>query len=615
MPWFHDSRDPRHRSQPDSTKLPDWRVGRHPHARRSPVPMCFTQEALNTLLLTVGARPPESGAKGFGPKDGLGFDRIEFDQRGSDRADGAVYSPDVAWGEARTQFHMDQYGNAMRLWSGDLHSHPGSYGQPSGKAGPGLGDLGYVEAVFAQNETMQWFLLPILTDTATGTVTIHPWVCHRDAVHHPMIAELRVCEAQDFPAREFNPQWLAEVEAPAVSQVVFDVTVPAATPSDADITVCGDHPALGAWDPARGVRLYPRGNSRYVGRVAMPVGATLQWKVTRGSWDTVEQLADGRYQVNRCDEVAVDRCHAVVQAWADGIGRDRHVVLDRATARREYTKRLQGIVSDNFHGKTVLAVGVGAGSYMVEKLARLTPACIKLCDFDTVEVANLARTAYSMADVGALKVDALARRIHEVNPLVAVQTCHANLTELSALQLADLLDGVDLIIAGTDQFAAQALCNELAVKHQLPAVFIGIHAGAQSGRIVWTAPGETGCYRCVAPERYAAATGTRDLVGAPGALFDCQMIDMVALKIAVALLERGQDSASGRFGRQMAGRNDVYIRCDPDGFGLWDALLDDLPKTPKDYAAELKGEALLAMDAVWLRGGHDARCPICGTQE
>jgi molybdopterin/thiamine biosynthesis adenylyltransferase len=609
MAWCSNRRIPVLSAFSRSDALPSWRVGRHPGARQSPVPMCFTQKALNELLLTVGSKPPETGAKGFGPKDRLGFDRIEFDVAGSESAGGAVYSPDVAWGEARTQFHMDQEGERMRLWSGDLHSHPGGHGRPSGKSGPGLGDLGYVGEVFAQNETMLWFLLPILTETANGMVTIHPWICHRDAVHQPMIAQLLVCESDDFPSRAFNPEWLALVERPAVTEVVFDVTVPAVTPQDADITVCGDHASLGDWDPARGLKLFAVGPGRFMGRVALPRGATLRWKVTRGSWQTAETLADGSFRTDRSSEAG--RCNAVVEAWADGLGRDRRVVLDRASLRRDYTRRLGGLVSEALQDKTILAVGVGAGSYLVEKLARLTPGCIKLCDFDVVEPSNLARTAYSMADVGARKVDALARRIHAVNPLVATEVCATNLNDLQEPELAALLEGVDLIIAGTDRFAAQALCNTLAIERGIPAVFIGIHAGAQSGRIVWTEPGATGCYRCVASDRYTAEDSMRDLEGMAGALFDCQAIDIVALKIGVALLERGQDSASGRFHLQMQGRNDVHVRCAPDGFSLWDALLHDLPKTPKDYAAELKAEALLAMDAVWLRGEWNVACPAC----
>ncbi len=174
--------------------------------------MCLTPEALDSLLRTVGVLEPESGAKGFGPKDAMGFDVVEFDKRGSARASGAVYSPDVSWGDSRIDFHISKPGTLQRLWTGDLHSHPGYYGRPSPKSGVALGDLGYVEEVFNENEWMEWFFVPILTATATEEVVIHPWICSRSSIRQPMIGELVVCEASRFPERLFNTDWQARVE-------------------------------------------------------------------------------------------------------------------------------------------------------------------------------------------------------------------------------------------------------------------------------------------------------------------------------------------------------------------------------------------------------------------
>jgi pimeloyl-ACP methyl ester carboxylesterase len=92
---------------------------------------------------------------------------------------------------------------------------------------------------------------------------------------------------------------------------------------------------------------------------------------------------------------------------------------------------------------------------------------------------------------------------------------------------------------------------------------------------------------------------------------------MVATKIAVAILERRQDSAMGRFFEGMGDRNDILVRCDPDyawGQAVWGAVLGDLPKAPKDYARELSEQALLAMDTLWLKGEYDPVCPVCAAR-
>ena len=95
----------------------------------------------------------------------------------------------------------------MRLWSGDIHSHPSHSGYPSNKSGQGLGDIGYVEAIFSMNKWMQHFLMPIITRESDGLVLIHPWVCERADPVRLLMADLRVVEGADFPRRIFNPEW------------------------------------------------------------------------------------------------------------------------------------------------------------------------------------------------------------------------------------------------------------------------------------------------------------------------------------------------------------------------------------------------------------------------
>ncbi|HEX8597031.1 MAG TPA: ThiF family adenylyltransferase [Chloroflexia bacterium] len=318
--------------------------------------------------------------------------------------------------------------------------------------------------------------------------------------------------------------------------------------------------------------------------------------------------------------------------------------------RLAYFSRMEGLLSQAFHSKVALCVGSGAGSYMEEKLARLGPARMRLVDFDRVELPNLGRTAYTVSDLGDLKVDALARKIREANPFVQVKTLSVDICALSEAEQAALFQGVDLVIAGTDHFPAQALINRWSQKLSIPAVFIGIHEGARGGRVIWSLPDWTPCYRCVARDRYEhfeqAGIDATDLPGARGLLPDIQFIDMIALKLCVALLERGQDSAMGRFFDRLLPvfrpssqaeansnatpigeeaivnaleerrpRSEIIVRTSPDyDFGnlLWNAILSDLPTEPKAYASELKEEALFALDTVWLRTRRNSDCPDCG---
>ena len=166
-----------------------------------------------------------------------------------------------------------------------------------------------------------------------------------------------------------------------------------------------------------------------------------------------------------------------------------------------------------------------------------------------------------------------------------------------------------MILYLADSFDAAKQANLDSLAYQIPAVFVGIHAQGFSGRIIWQVPGVTNCYRCIAHERYEAVyddADSLDLVGGRCALADVKIIDAIALKIALGLLERNEESIYGRWGRRLikSQRQEIIVRTDPvEGYGntLWDAVLEDLPESPQDYAQELKDNALFAMDSVWLK--------------
>ena len=209
---------------------------RPPWAESAPFPICFTKEALDEMLRTVGSRPAETGAKGFSPMHKMGFEIVEFDVRGSEAASGSVYAPDSQWGDARCRFWLEQTDEAIKLWSGDIHSHPGHMGVPSPRSGQGLGDLGYVAEVFAQNDAPQYFLMPILTHVScAGTVVVHPWVVSRDDPYRPLWASVEICQVDHFPQRVFNPFWEMALLPPKVD-VTWLAELAAATVRDEQIT-------------------------------------------------------------------------------------------------------------------------------------------------------------------------------------------------------------------------------------------------------------------------------------------------------------------------------------------------------------------------------------------
>ncbi|MBC8107563.1 MAG: hypothetical protein H7Z14_13305 [Anaerolineae bacterium] len=97
--------------------------------------------------------------------------------------------------------------------------------------------------------------------------------------------------------------------------VRFIVTTPKDTAVTDTIYICGSEPEVGTWN-GKGVALQRRSNGEHEGTVRLTKGGKLEYKVTRGSWETVEKAADGADIANRT--LALDKDQVVkvdVASW------------------------------------------------------------------------------------------------------------------------------------------------------------------------------------------------------------------------------------------------------------------------------------------------------------
>ncbi len=89
-------------------------------------------------------------------------------------------------------------------------------------------------------------------------------------------------------------------------RVRIEVTIPDAAEATgdepADVFLAGDHELLGRWRPD-GLRLNRGANDVYFAEFSAPDTTLIQFKVTRGSWQTVEKNTVGRDIANRQFEV------------------------------------------------------------------------------------------------------------------------------------------------------------------------------------------------------------------------------------------------------------------------------------------------------------------------
>lgn len=149
----------------------------------------------------------------------------------------------------------------------------------------------------------------------------------------------------------------------------------------------------------------------------------------------------------------------------------------------------------------MLLLGAGGlGSPAAFYLAAAGIGTLRLVDDDVVDRSNLQRQIlHTEASIGLSKVDSAANTLSALNPRTRIETIAERITSANVDRL---LDGVDVVIDGADNFPVRYLLNDACVKHAKPLVYGAVHrfegqasvfdAGRQRG----VAP----CYRCLFPE-------------------------------------------------------------------------------------------------------------------
>lgn len=143
----------------------------------------------------------------------------------------------------------------------------------------------------------------------------------------------------------------------------------------------------------------------------------------------------------------------------------------------------------------MLVVGLGGlGCPAALYLATSGVGRLVLNDFDRVDETNLPRQIlYAPEDVGALKVEAAKKRLTALNPDVDVVVLSERL-DGAALDAA--IGGVDVVLDGTDNFAARFAVNRACVTRRVPLVS-GAAVRVEGQIAVFPNDGDGPCYACL----------------------------------------------------------------------------------------------------------------------
>lgn len=112
-------------------------------------------------------------------------------------------------------------------------------------------------------------------------------------------------------------------------------------------------------------------------------------------------------------------------------------------------------VYDKLRSARVAVAGLGGlGSNVSVSLARAGVGELMLIDFDRVDLSNLNRQQYEIADLGRYKTDALSERLARINPYMKLTRRTVKVTAENA---AEIFGGFDIVCEAFDRADRKAM--------------------------------------------------------------------------------------------------------------------------------------------------------------
>ena len=218
-------------------------------------------------------------------------------------------------------------------------------------------------------------------------------------------------------------------------------------------------------------------------------------------------------------------------------------------------------------GSRVLMIGAGGlGSPAAFYLAAAGVGHLRIADDDVVDRSNLQRQIlHAEARIGEPKVASAQATLGALNPRTQVEAVQVRVTSDN---IERLLDGVDVVLDGADNFPVRYLLNDACVKLGIPLVYGAVQRfeGQVSVFDAGRHRGELPCYRCQFPEppppEFAPNCAEAGVLGVlPGVIGLLQATEVVKLLLGIG------DSLAGRllqFDALAMRFRETRLRHDPD---------------------------------------------------
>lgn len=242
--------------------------------------------------------------------------------------------------------------------------------------------------------------------------------------------------------------------------------------------------------------------------------------------------------------------------------------------------RNEGILeTDVMTKKKAVILGCGSvGSLVAMELARSGVGYFLLADADILEYHNLCRHQCGLEDVGDLKVNALERKLKNINPKVRVEKFAGIVQNLPKKTLDEFCVPGDTVFVGcADNRDADVYTNRISIYYSSYFVSIGFWERAYAGEIFYHIPGRNmPCYGCALGDGgdisaraqanhhvYSNQELTEGMKFEPGISVDINFITTIGIKLIIDILNLTNEEYVPRLLGSLTQYTIACNTCDP----------------------------------------------------
>lgn len=252
-------------------------------------------------------------------------------------------------------------------------------------------------------------------------------------------------------------------------------------------------------------------------------------------------------------------CGVITDEGIDFFSYGKKIKCERYSLFQNIFSRNKGILeSDVMSKKRAIILGCGSvGSLVAMELARAGVKHFLLCDADIVEYHNICRHQCGLEDVGDLKVNALTRKIRNINPQAEVVVFEGIVQNLPKTTLDMFCVAGDTVFVGcADNRVADVYTNRISIYYGAAFLSIGFWERAYAGEIFYHIPDRNmPCYECALGDGgdisaraqanhhiYSNQEDTEGLKFEPGISVDINFITSIGIKLILDILNSNNES-------------------------------------------------------------------------